>query len=391
MRILILAPQPFFQDRGTPIAVDHLLRSLSFLDHDVQALVMEEGADRLYPGVQITRAPLPPGIRNIRPGFSIKKMIADIPFYTKAKELVRSWRPDVIHAVEESAFMANRIRKQTGIPYLYDMDSSLAQQMADANVLFRLFSPVLKSMERRLISRSLDTVPVCEALAVLARAGGARSIHLLPDISLLRDNGIQPIEVDTPPPPSKTPSFMYVGNLEAYQGVPLLLEATARCMKQKQTIQVHIIGGRPEHIKARKRDCARLGIAGVVHFWGPRPLGMMGPLFQYADVLVSPRIQGQNTPMKLYSYLDSGKPVLATRLETHTQVVDDDCAMLAGPTPNAFAQAMITLCKDPALRARLAARARTLIETHHTHEAYLERVRRLYSDVALKLNLPASP
>ena len=42
-----------------------------------------------------------------------------------------------------------------------------------------------------------------------------------------------------------------------------------------------------------------------------------------ADVLVSPRLKGLNTPMKIYSYLDSGSAVLATRLRTHTQVLDD--------------------------------------------------------------------
>ena len=34
-------------------------------------------------------------------------------------------------------------------------------------------------------------------------------------------------------------------------------------------------------------------------------------LFEAADVLVSPRIRGNNTPMKIYSYLESGKAILA--------------------------------------------------------------------------------
>ena len=54
-----------------------------------------------------------------------------------------------------------------------------------------------------------------------------------------------------------------------------------------------------------------------------------------ADVLVSPRLKGLNTPMKIYSYLDSGTAVLATRLRTHTQVLDDRTAYLVDPVSEA--------------------------------------------------------
>ena len=59
-----------------------------------------------------------------------------------------------------------------------------------------------------------------------------------------------------------------------------------------------------------------LGIDTRVHLVGQRPVGQIGHYMAQADVLVSPRIQGLNTPMKVYSYLDSGVAVLATRLST---------------------------------------------------------------------------
>ena len=59
-------------------------------------------------------------------------------------------------------------------------------------------------------------------------------------------------------------------------------------------------------------------------------------------MLTSPRSKGTNTPLKIYQYLRSGKPIVATRLLTHTQVLDDDTAMLTAPDPQAFAR------RDPA-------------------------------------------
>ena len=50
-----------------------------------------------------------------------------------------------------------------------------------------------------------------------------------------------------------------------------------------------------------------------------------------ADLLVSPRVKGENTPFKVYTFLASGRPLLATRIPTHTQLLDDDLAWLVEP------------------------------------------------------------
>ncbi len=63
-----------------------------------------------------------------------------------------------------------------------------------------------------------------------------------------------------------------------------------------------------------------MGIASHVYFCGSRPLQELGHYLNQANILLTPRIQGNNTPMKLYSYLGSGKAVLATDLLAHTQV-----------------------------------------------------------------------
>ena len=67
-------------------------------------------------------------------------------------------------------------------------------------------------------------------------------------------------------------------------------------------------------------------------FLGPRPMNMFGHYLKQADILVSRRIQENNTPMKIYSYLNSGKAVLVTRLyPTHTRMLNDDVAYLVAP------------------------------------------------------------
>jgi glycosyltransferase involved in cell wall biosynthesis len=54
----------------------------------------------------------------------------------------------------------------------------------------------------------------------------------------------------------------------------------------------------------------------MVHFVGQRPPEEMPPYMELADILLSPRNKGTNTPLKLYTYLRSGKPLLAFTRKT---------------------------------------------------------------------------
>ena len=106
MRILLLAPHPFYQARGTPIAVKTVLEFLGSRGHQVDVLTYHEGADVEIPNVRIFRIPRVPGVRNIRPGFSLKKVACDVAMFGTCLRMMRRNRYDLLHAVEESAFIA---------------------------------------------------------------------------------------------------------------------------------------------------------------------------------------------------------------------------------------------------------------------------------------------
>ena len=78
----------------------------------------------------------------------------------------------------------------------------------------------------------------------------------------------------------------------------------------------------PIRSRARNEQARAAGIADVTIFAGERPASEIPAYLLAADVLVSPRSRGTNTPLKIYQYLRSGKPIVATRLLTHTQVLE---------------------------------------------------------------------
>jgi hypothetical protein len=187
MNVLVLAPQPFYQERGTPIAVDLMVRSLSARGHTVDLLVYHEGEDVEYPGITLHRIPSLFFIKNIRPGLSAKKIVCDFFLFWKAIGLVRRNRPDIVHAVEESAFMAYVIRLFFGIPYVYDMDSSLPDQVVEKFPAFRPMQRFMRLLIKPVVTHALLVAPVCEAIAQTIRPCEPAKIVILRDVSLLED------------------------------------------------------------------------------------------------------------------------------------------------------------------------------------------------------------
>jgi glycosyltransferase involved in cell wall biosynthesis len=173
--------------------------------------------------------------------------------------------------------------------------------------------------------------------------------------------------------------MLYVGNLEHYQGIDLLLEAFALAQPDREVTLV-LIGGEERHVTKYAAKAGALGIADRVRFLGPRSVGRLGEYLRQATILASPRLTGNNTPMKVYSYLASGKPVLATNISAHTQVMDDSCAVLVDPVPAAMARGIERLAADEALRNRLGAAAEDLVREKYSVAVFRKTVSEEYSD-----------
>jgi glycosyltransferase involved in cell wall biosynthesis len=388
VKILVLAPHPFFQARGTPLAVRTVLEFLSARGHQVDVLTLHEGEDVAIPNTRIFRIPRVPGINSIRPGFSLKKVVCDAVMFVSCMRMIRRTRYDLIHAVEESAFIAAAARAVSGVPYIYDMDSSLAEQMVEAYPLLQRALPVLRYCESVAVRQSLGVLTVCAALEDVAHGhapgkpvGRVEDSTLLPPPKQAGANGNGPI-------PDAVlrdgPIAMYVGNLERYQGIDLLLEGFRHTLLQVPQASLVIVGGREEDIRRYRGIADGLGILARVHFLGPRPVSLLPDLLRQADVLVSPRLKGLNTPMKIYSYLDSGTAVLATRLRTHTQVLDDRTAYLVDPEPGSLGAGLAELLSDEPLRRRLAARAKAYAQEEFTPEAARRKLGMFYDDMEAK-------
>ena len=99
--------------------------------------------------------------------------------------------------------------------------------------------------------------------------------------------------------------------------------------------------------------------------------------YEFAALSVSPRASGTNTPLKIYAQLASRVPIIATRIESHTQILGEEVAFLAEPDAAAFADAMRQALDQPDIARSKAENARRLYETEYGPDAYVGKIRRL--------------
>ena len=262
------------------------------------------------------------------------------------------------------------------------MHSSLPQQLSNFSFSqSRALTKTFAWLERFVIRRSKVVVVICPHLAEVVH-GIESSVPVV-----LIENA--PGSGETPAAgsgecvrqelglPAGAPIVLYTGTFEAYQGLDLLFAAARQVVDRHPGARFVLAGGRPDQIAAAREQAERLGIGGSVTFAGQRPAEDIPAFLDAADVLVSPRSTGTNTPLKIYQYLRSGRPIVATRLLTHTQVLNDDVAILTEATPEGFAAGILAALSDRDRARAVGDRARELAETKYSYEAYLGQTRQM--------------
>lgn len=125
--------------------------------------------------------------------------------------------------------------------------------------------------------------------------------------------------------------ILYTGHLYDWKGVDILAEAAAHLDEE---YMVYFVGGQPKHVEAFKETHGNNDRITVI---GHRPHDEM-PLWQKAaDVLVLPNTATQDiskyytSPMKLFEYMASGRPVVAAELPSVTEIVNEQMVTFFTP------------------------------------------------------------
>lgn len=382
-RVLMISPQPFFSSRGTPFSVRHRLEALSTLGADVDLVTYHVGQDIAIPNVRIHRILALPGVRHVRVGPSWIKIPLDVLVALKSLSLAARHRYHLIQGHEEAGLIGAFIGWLTGVPHLYDMHSSLPEQLDNYGfTTSRLARQSMSFVERVTLAGSRSVIAVCPYLVDLV----ARRSPGTPCVLIENRPPDDLVEEGHEAPESRAllerlaaeraRVVLYTGTLEINQGLDLLLDSFPAVLSAVPAARLVLVGGEQRQVDELRARAERLGIGSAVIFTGQRPLEDVPAFMRAADVLVSTRSRGQNSPLKLYSYLKWGRPIVATDLYTHTQVLDAQTAWLTPVTPEGIAAGIVGVLDDPVRAAQLAQAARARYVERYSWERYVAQTRR---------------
>ena len=178
--------------------------------------------------------------------------------------------------------------------------------------------------------------------------------------------------------PQDTKIAMYIGRLDGWKGVDTLLDASNLL---PETVKVAIVGGEPAQVKHLKTLYPK------ALFLGYHPYAQVADNEAAADVLVLPNTatdatsQLYTSPLKLFTYMASGKPIVASDLPSIKEVIDSTAAFFVEPdNAQALAAGITTALSEVERGKAMANVARTLVEKY-TWDARATSIRNYISHI----------
>ena len=382
-RILLISPQPFFQWRGSPLRVRFNAQALAELGYEVDLLAMPVGQDKQIRGVELHRAPNVLRVKNLAIGPSLPKAILDVALYFKAASLARRRRYAVFHGIEDAGPIAAVLARRHRAKMVFEKHSDPASYKK--GFLRNLVMAAYRRVERFSILRADAVVCTGPALVEQARQiAPGKPVHHVFDIpsSLVEPDparaALARAALGLPP---GSVLALYVGSFAVYQGIDLLFDAISRALRLNPSLRAAVVGGSPAENAARRAQMEAAGLADRVYLPGHVDPDELPHLLASADVLLSPRVAGGNTPLKLLDYLKAGRPVVACDNPANRLILDESNSRLVPPDPVSFAAAIDALAQDPALRRRLGDAGRALYLSTYNYPQYKRRLALAYDQL----------
>jgi glycosyltransferase involved in cell wall biosynthesis len=383
----MISPQPFFEPRGTPISVYQRLEALSALGHEIDLITYHVGKDVAFPNVKIHRVRNLKMIQHVRIGPSRAKILLDILVFFKAIQLLMGKRYDVIHSHEEASFFSMFLARMFHTRHLYDMHSVLSKQLSNFNFgNHPIFIKIFRVLETMVLKTCDAVITVGTDLEKYVKTVGSDiRVVMIENIALqAHQTSVQPDDVaqlkDQLHLDGRLP-IVYTGTYERYQGLTMALQCVEIVAKQYPNVIFIFIGAKNQQGKEWTEIARGMNLQEHVLFLDVVSPAQSMVYLAYAAVLISPRLDGTTTPLKIYSYLHANRPIVATNITAHTQVLSPETAILVEPNKDAFAGGILRVLRDPELAECIAKNAHEFAKENFSHQDYISKVNQIYQSL----------
>lgn len=387
-RVLIIAPTPFFADRGCHIHIAEQAWALQ--RKNIKTLMVTYGLGRDVDGIRTIRTWRLPWYKQEAIGPSWHKFYLDIFLFFTALLAAWRFRPQVIHGhLHEGCLIGWGISRLTGIPFVFDCQGSLTGELIAHN--FILTKPAIFKRVWYAIERVIDRLPdIILAQSTEMRRELIEHFKIDPNRIVMAYDGVNthvfhpqqkdPQLLQELKLPANLPIIVYLGGLSPHKGVDTLLKAFQVVLSTHPDAYLLLMGYPHEadyqRLAQSLRIDHRLRITGRVKYEdAPRYLAL-------GDIAVAPKRTQTEANGKIYNYMAAGLPTVAFDTVVNRDILGD-LGVYTNPADDyhGLARALNALLENPAAARVLAGQVRTKSVSLYSWDNVASRIISAYRQV----------
>jgi glycosyltransferase involved in cell wall biosynthesis len=379
--VLVIAPTPFFADRGCHVRIYEEVKLLQEIGYHVEVCTYHHGRD--LPGISTRRTPTFRWYTKLGPGPSYHKFYVDIFLLWEAFRAVRKLRPVMIHAhLHEGAVIGGILGKLCRIPCIADLQGSLTKELSDYRfagrnrLVYRLFRGIEKWIDHLpdhiLVSSEMLAEDLVHRFGLrsdgitVARDGVGRSFFEQGDGDPRAGLGI----------PEHHKVVVFMGVLTRLQGVEILMETIPQVLAARDDVTFLVIGfPREQEFRARLE---KAGLGGRAIFAGRVDYLRVARLLATADLAVSPKISETEGNGKLYNYMACGLPTVVFESGINREILGELGIYVPEKSARAFARGILDALANESLLEELRPKLRRKAQEECSWDLNRELLRETY-------------
>ncbi len=344
MKILVIAPTPFFADRGCHVRIYEEAKALLKLGHQIKIVTYHLGKNP--EGLDIQRIISIPWYHKLSAGPAWHKFYLDILLFFKLCQINRVFKADIIHAhLHEGCFLAFFLKKIYKIPIVFDLQGSLSGELVDHGFIknkgfrYKIFYYLEKKidhwadhilvssgiMQKQLIS----DFKVSPGYITIVNDGisGEREKNIF-----LQDNQRLADKLSLP---KNKKIIVYLGHLSKYQGIDILIEAVQILIAERQDFYFLMLGYPEEKYKEKIK---KLGLDDYFNFVGRINYQEINDYLSLGQIAISPKLSLVESNGKLYNYMACSLPVIAFDSQVNREILGENGFYVSQINSNTLAE-----------------------------------------------------
>ncbi len=371
LKILMIAPTPFFSDRGCHVRIYEEAKNLLSLGNSVTICTYSLGRD--IPGIDIRRIINIPWYKKTSAGPSVHKIYLDFLLLLKSIVVAYQTKPDIIHAhLNEGALIGKICSLLFRVPMVFDIQGEFTSEVRahkflnEYPFLQKVINKVASILEKLsyktpnafLVNSDYMSIRLHknsgikkESIFVIPDAAGVPHPHTSDETESLR----QRLDI-----PTNKKIVVYLGLLTDYQGLGILLKVIKSIVEKRDDVHFLIMGyPNEEHYKKISVD---LNISQYITFTGRVCYCEIYNYLALGTIAVSPKLLdlGGEANIKLYNYIAAGLPTVVFDYLVNREILGNLGIYARRRDPISLEECIIKLLDDDELRCDLVEKLKAI-------------------------------